>query len=98
MSPEPIPTRRYTYSLGSAAGALVESGATGLMATVGGLAGPAAGWTVGGTPLTGMMCIERCANFRDSIWMVYCPVTQCSQAPIVIQLASALLRSPCSSE
>jgi hypothetical protein len=57
--PDPNPTRRYTYSLGSAAGALVESGATGLMATVGGLAGPAAGWTVGGTPLTGMMCIER---------------------------------------
>lgn len=49
----------YTCALGHAAGALVEAGATGLMATIGNLAAPAAQWTVGGTPLTGMMCIER---------------------------------------
>jgi len=29
------------------------------MATVGNLGAPAAQWSVGGTPLTGMMCIER---------------------------------------
>lgn len=50
---------RYTCALGHAAGALVEAGATGLMATVGNLAGPAAEWTVGGTPLTGMMCVQQ---------------------------------------
>ncbi|KAK9839495.1 hypothetical protein WJX81_005636 [Elliptochloris bilobata] len=49
----------YCYALGYAAGALVAHRQTGLMATIGDLHKPTAEWCVGGTPLTGMMCIER---------------------------------------
>ncbi|KAI7839314.1 hypothetical protein COHA_007012 [Chlorella ohadii] len=49
----------YCNALGQAAGALVASGRTGLMATVGNLAAPANKWTVGGTPLLSMMHLER---------------------------------------
>lgn len=48
------PTHRYTT-------ALVGAGTTAVMATVGNLGAPASHWTAGGTPLTAMMCIERCA-------------------------------------
>ena len=52
----------YCNALGQAAGALVASGRTGLMATVGNLAAPANKWTVGGTPLLSMMHLERRAG------------------------------------
>lgn len=55
------PTHRYTTALGKTAGALVGAGTTAVMATVGNLGAPASHWTTGGTPLTAMMCIERCA-------------------------------------
>ena len=50
---------RYCYSLGRTAAALIAVGKTGLMATVGQLGRPAQEWTVGGTPLTSLMCLER---------------------------------------
>lgn len=56
------PTHRYTTALGKTAGALVGAGTTAVMATVGNLGAPASHWTAGGTPLTAMMCIERCAD------------------------------------
>ncbi|KAK9817886.1 hypothetical protein WJX72_003737 [[Myrmecia] bisecta] len=49
----------YCYSLGYAAGALIASGQTGLMTSVANLERPTTDWTVGGTPFTGMMCMER---------------------------------------
>lgn len=49
----------YCYALGQAAGALISRGATGLMATVARLAGPAQQWAVGGAPLVDMMVMER---------------------------------------
>ncbi|EFN58046.1 hypothetical protein CHLNCDRAFT_34452 [Chlorella variabilis] len=49
----------YCNALGQAAGALVASGRTGLMATVSNLQQPANKWTVGGTPLLSMMHLER---------------------------------------
>ena len=50
---------RYCYSLGRTAAALIAVGKTGLMATVSQLGRPAQEWTVGGTPLTSLMCLER---------------------------------------
>lgn len=50
---------RYCYSLGRTAAALIAAGKTGLMATVSQLGRPAQDWTVGGTPLTSLMCLER---------------------------------------
>ena len=49
----------YCNALGQAAGALVASGQTGLMATIANLHLPASKWTVGGTPLLSMMWLER---------------------------------------
>eukprot|EP00850_Spirogloea_muscicola_P023293 SM000344S13017 [mRNA] locus=s344:86891:91988:- [translate_table: standard] len=49
----------YCYSLGFAAGALVQYGKTGLIASVGNLTAPVAEWTVGGTALTSLMDVER---------------------------------------
>lgn len=49
----------YCYTLGATAGALVELNKTGYVATVRGLIHPAVQWTVGGTPVTSMMNIER---------------------------------------
>ncbi|KAL3627431.1 hypothetical protein CASFOL_028794 [Castilleja foliolosa] len=49
----------YCYALGYAAGALLHSGRTGLISSVGNLAAPVAEWTVGGTALTSLMDVER---------------------------------------
>lgn len=49
----------YCYTLGATAGALLEAGKTGLIATVKNLARPAHEWLVGGTPVTRMMNLER---------------------------------------
>eukprot|EP00871_Galdieria_phlegrea_P002436 jgi/Galph1/3193/GphlegSOOS_G1824.1 len=49
----------YCYTLGHTAGALIEAGRTGLVATVRNLTKPPEQWEVGGYPLTVMMDIER---------------------------------------
>ncbi|KAK6127246.1 hypothetical protein DH2020_039009 [Rehmannia glutinosa] len=49
----------YCYALGYAAGALLQSGKTGLISSVGNLSNPVEKWTVGGTPLTSLMDVER---------------------------------------
>jgi len=49
----------YCYSLGYTAGALIEGGQTGLVASVTNLMKPVTSWSAGGVPLTIMMTIER---------------------------------------
>ncbi|KAE9602102.1 putative diphosphate--fructose-6-phosphate 1-phosphotransferase [Lupinus albus] len=49
----------YCYALGYGAGALVQSGKTGLISSVGNLCAPVEEWTVGGTDLTSLMDLER---------------------------------------
>ncbi|XP_030552990.1 pyrophosphate--fructose 6-phosphate 1-phosphotransferase subunit beta [Rhodamnia argentea] len=49
----------YCYALGYAAGALLQSGKTGLISSVANLAAPVSEWTVGGTALTALMDVER---------------------------------------
>ncbi|KAJ8455356.1 hypothetical protein OPV22_035170 [Ensete ventricosum] len=49
----------YCYALGYAAGALLHSGKTGLISSVGNLSAPIDEWTVGGTALTSLMDVER---------------------------------------
>ncbi|KAH6816825.1 Phosphofructokinase family protein [Perilla frutescens var. frutescens] len=49
----------YCYALGYAAGALLHSGKTGLISSVGNLCAPVEKWTVGGTALTSLMDVER---------------------------------------
>lgn len=49
----------YCYALGFAAGALLQLGQTGLIASVANLTAPASEWTVGGTALTQLMDVER---------------------------------------
>ncbi|XP_009357501.2 LOW QUALITY PROTEIN: pyrophosphate--fructose 6-phosphate 1-phosphotransferase subunit beta [Pyrus x bretschneideri] len=49
----------YCYALGYAAGALLHSGKTGLISSVGNLDAPVEEWTVGGTALTSLMDVER---------------------------------------
>ncbi|MQM10078.1 hypothetical protein Taro_042967, partial [Colocasia esculenta] len=49
----------YCYALGFGAGALLHSGKTGLISSVGNLAAPVDQWTVGGTALTSLMDVER---------------------------------------
>ncbi|XP_038984082.1 pyrophosphate--fructose 6-phosphate 1-phosphotransferase subunit beta [Phoenix dactylifera] len=49
----------YCYALGYAAGALLHSGKTGLISSVGNLCAPVEEWTVGGTALTSLMDVER---------------------------------------
>lgn len=49
----------YCYALGYGAGALLHSGKTGLISSVGNLAAPVEEWTVGGTALTALMDVER---------------------------------------
>lgn len=50
---------RYCYALGHAAGALLATGQTGLMATIYDLHLPSSKWQAGGTPLVSMMAVER---------------------------------------
>ncbi|KAG6411097.1 hypothetical protein SASPL_129171 [Salvia splendens] len=49
----------YCYALGYAAGALLHSGKTGLISSVGNLTASVKKWTVGGTALTSLMDVER---------------------------------------
>lgn len=49
----------YCYALGYGAGALLHSGKTGLISSVGNLAAPVEDWTVSGTALTALMDVER---------------------------------------
>ncbi|KAI4298751.1 hypothetical protein L6164_032270 [Bauhinia variegata] len=49
----------YCYALGYGAGALLHSGKTGLISSVGNLSAPVEEWTVGGTALTALMDVER---------------------------------------
>eukprot|EP00897_Mesotaenium_endlicherianum_P008376 jgi/Mesen1/7567/ME000392S06830 len=49
----------YCHALGYAAGALLQSNQTGLIASVGNLTSPTQEWTVGGTALTQLMDVER---------------------------------------
>lgn len=49
----------YCYTLGATAGALLESDKTGYIATVQNLVALPSQWTVGGTPVTSLMNIER---------------------------------------
>ncbi|KAL5773233.1 hypothetical protein ACOSQ2_013157 [Xanthoceras sorbifolium] len=49
----------YCYALGYAAGALLHDAKTGLISSVGNLGAPVEQWTVGGTPLTSLMDVER---------------------------------------
>ncbi|KAL9671536.1 hypothetical protein QQ045_009105 [Rhodiola kirilowii] len=58
----------YCYALGYAAGALLHSGRTGLISSVGNLSAPVEEWTVGGTALTSLMDVERRhGNFKPVI-------------------------------
>ncbi|KAM0015410.1 putative diphosphate--fructose-6-phosphate 1-phosphotransferase [Helianthus debilis subsp. tardiflorus] len=54
-----LPYSSYCYALGYGAGTLLQSGKNGLISSVGNLAAPVAEWTVGGTPLTSLMDVER---------------------------------------
>ncbi|KAJ9136399.1 hypothetical protein P3X46_033482 [Hevea brasiliensis] len=57
-----LPTKfdaTYCYALGYGAGALLHSGKTGLISSVGNLCAPVTEWTVGGTALTSLMDVER---------------------------------------
>ncbi|CAL0307272.1 unnamed protein product [Lupinus luteus] len=49
----------YCYALGYGAGALLQSGKTALISSVGNLCAPVEEWTVGGTALTSLMDVER---------------------------------------
>ncbi|CAI9264028.1 unnamed protein product [Lactuca saligna] len=49
----------YCYALGYGAGALLQGGKSGLISSVGNLSAPVEEWTVGGTPLTSLMDVER---------------------------------------
>ncbi|KAL5163660.1 Pyrophosphate--fructose 6-phosphate 1-phosphotransferase subunit beta [Glycine soja] len=49
----------YCYALGYGAAALLQSGKTGLISSVGNLCAPVEEWTVGGTALTSLMDVER---------------------------------------
>ena len=49
----------YCYALGYTAGALVHSGATGLISSVTNLAAPVEAWSCGGAPLVRLMNVER---------------------------------------
>lgn len=49
----------YCYALGYGAGALLHSGKTGFISSVGNLAASVEDWTVGGTALTSLMDVER---------------------------------------
>ncbi|KAL5066337.1 hypothetical protein RYX36_028074 [Vicia faba] len=49
----------YCYALGYGAGALLQSGKTGLISSVGNLCAPVEEWTVSGTALTSLMDVER---------------------------------------
>ncbi|KAI3828066.1 hypothetical protein L1987_02161 [Smallanthus sonchifolius] len=49
----------YCYALGYGAAALLHSGKTGLISSVGNLGAPVEDWTVGGTALTSLMNVER---------------------------------------
>ncbi|CAI9264027.1 unnamed protein product [Lactuca saligna] len=49
----------YCYALGYGAGALLQGGKSGLISSVGNLGAPVVEWTVGGTPLTSLMDVER---------------------------------------
>ncbi|KAI3722211.1 hypothetical protein L2E82_33241 [Cichorium intybus] len=49
----------YCYALGYGAAALIHSGKTGLISSVGNLGAPVEDWTVGGTALTSLMDVER---------------------------------------
>jgi pyrophosphate--fructose-6-phosphate 1-phosphotransferase len=49
----------YCYALGYGAGALLQSGKTGLISSVGNLAGPVEEWSVSGTAVTSLMDVER---------------------------------------
>ncbi|KAK4432055.1 Pyrophosphate--fructose 6-phosphate 1-phosphotransferase subunit beta [Sesamum alatum] len=49
----------YCYALGYAAGALLHSGKTGLISSVGNLSAPVEKWIAGGTALTSLMDVER---------------------------------------
>ncbi|XP_024960364.1 pyrophosphate--fructose 6-phosphate 1-phosphotransferase subunit beta-like, partial [Cynara cardunculus var. scolymus] len=49
----------YCYALGYGAAALLHSGKTGLISSVGNLGAPVEDWTVGGTALTSLMDVER---------------------------------------
>ncbi|XP_044496356.1 pyrophosphate--fructose 6-phosphate 1-phosphotransferase subunit beta [Mangifera indica] len=49
----------YCYALGYAAGALLHSGKTGLISSVGNLSAPVDQWTASGTALTALMDVER---------------------------------------
>ncbi|KAL0334376.1 UNVERIFIED_CONTAM: Pyrophosphate--fructose 6-phosphate 1-phosphotransferase subunit beta [Sesamum angustifolium] len=58
----------YCYALGYAAGALLHSGKTGLISSVGNLSAPVEKWTAGGTALTSLMDVERRhGNFKPVI-------------------------------
>ncbi|KAL8239376.1 hypothetical protein R6Q59_015943 [Mikania micrantha] len=49
----------YCYALGYGAAALIHTGKTGLISSVGNLGAPVEDWTVGGTALTSLMGVER---------------------------------------
>ncbi|KAL7584479.1 hypothetical protein Lser_V15G45656 [Lactuca serriola] len=49
----------YCYALGHCAAALLHSGKTGLISSVGNLGAPVENWTIGGTTLTSLMDVER---------------------------------------
>ncbi|KAE8676331.1 Pyrophosphate--fructose 6-phosphate 1-phosphotransferase subunit beta [Hibiscus syriacus] len=49
----------YCYALGYVTGILLHSGKTGLISSVSNLTAPVDEWTVGGTPLTSLMDVER---------------------------------------
>ncbi|KAL2664260.1 hypothetical protein AAZV13_02G148300 [Glycine max] len=49
----------YCYALGYGVAALLQSGKTGLISSVGNLCAPVEEWIVGGTALTSLMDVER---------------------------------------
>ncbi|KAJ0796292.1 putative diphosphate--fructose-6-phosphate 1-phosphotransferase [Helianthus annuus] len=49
----------YCYALGYGAAALLHAGKTGLISSVANLGAPVKDWTIGGTPLTSLMDVER---------------------------------------
>ncbi|XP_040863139.1 pyrophosphate--fructose 6-phosphate 1-phosphotransferase subunit beta [Glycine max] len=66
----------YCYALGYGVAALLQSGKTGLISSVGNLCAPVEEWIVGGTALTSLMDVERRHGIHcDLAELLLCPNT-----------------------
>ncbi|RVW97444.1 Pyrophosphate--fructose 6-phosphate 1-phosphotransferase subunit beta [Vitis vinifera] len=78
----------YCYALGYGAGALLHSGKTGLISSVGNLGAPVEEWTVGGTALTSLMDVER----RHGLLPLH--LSHCPYYPPIISGTALVLLMP----